>query len=115
MYNDIQEDLRYRFIPYIQLHEFEGLLFNNIEVFYSQIPSNDIINKLELENIFHDYENPEMINNGRETSPSHRLMRIIRGYNKIVYGDILASAIGLNRMRNKSPRFNQWIQKLEDI
>lgn len=43
MYNDIQEDLRYRFIPYIQLHEFEGLLFNNIEVFYSQIPSNDII------------------------------------------------------------------------
>jgi len=115
MYNDIQEGLRYRFIPYIQLHEFEGLLFNNIEVFYSQIPSNDIINKLELENIFHDYENPEMINNGRETSPSHRLMRIIRGYNKIVYGDILASAIGLNRMRNKSPRFNQWIQKLEDI
>lgn len=46
-----------------------------------------------------NYENPEMINNGRETSPSHRLMRIIRGYNKIVYGDILASAIGLNRMR----------------
>lgn len=115
MYNDIREDLRYRFIPYIQLHEFEGLLFNDIEVFYSQIPLNDIINRPELEKIFQDYENPEMINNGRETSPSHRLMRIIRGYNKIVYGDILANTIGLHRMRNKSPRFNQWIQKLEDI
>jgi hypothetical protein len=32
----IDESIRYRFIPYMQLHEFEGLLFNNIEVFLSK-------------------------------------------------------------------------------
>lgn len=115
MFKDVEESLRYRFIPYLQLHEFEGLLFNNIDVFYNLFPLNDIVGKTELEDIFRCYDNPEMINNSRETSPSHRLERIIRGYNKIVYGDILAEAIGLHNMRNKSPRFNQWITRLEQL
>ena len=115
MCNDISEDLRYRFIPYLQLHEFEGLLFNDIDIIYSQIPPDAIVNKTELEKTFADYDNPEMINNNRSTSPSHRLERIIKGYNKVVYGDILAEAIGLIRIRSKSPRFNNWISILENI
>ncbi len=115
MLGDLNEELRYRFIPYLQLHEFEGLLFNDINIIYNQIPPNDIADKRELEKTFEDYDNPEMINNTRETSPSHRLERIIKGYNKVVYGDILAEAIGLHRIRNKSPRFNNWISKLESI
>ena len=115
MLDDISEELRYRFIPYIQLHEFEGLLFNNIGVFLEQIPPTDLIGKTELEKTFADYDNPELINNSKETSPSHRLERIIKGYNKVVYGDILAEAIGLSKIRNKSPRFNRWVKKLESI
>jgi Domain of unknown function (DUF4276) len=115
MFDDLDKDVSYRFIPYLQLHEFEGLLFNDINIIYSQIPPNDIVGKRELEKTFEDYDNPEMINNARETSPSHRLERIIKGYNKVVYGDILAEAIGLHRIRNKSPRFNEWINKLESI
>ena len=38
MLESIEDSLRYRFIPYLQLHEFEGLLFNSIDVFYEQIP-----------------------------------------------------------------------------
>ncbi|MDA3911915.1 MAG: DUF4276 family protein [Bacteroidales bacterium] len=56
-----------------------------------------------------------MINNNRETSPSHRLERIILGYNKIIYGNILAEAIGLDKIRAKSPRFNEWVKKLEEL
>ena len=37
------------------------------------------------------------------------------GYNKVVYGDILSEAIGLERIREKSPRFHQWITCLENI
>ncbi|AFC26127.1 hypothetical protein SGRA_3402 [Saprospira grandis str. Lewin] len=33
MKNDIPDPLNQNFIPYYQLHEFEGLLFNNIETF----------------------------------------------------------------------------------
>lgn len=115
MFESVREDIRHRFIPYLQLHEFEGLLFNDIDIIYSQIPPGDIVSRVELEQTFADYNNPEMINNNRETSPSHRLERIIKGYNKVVYGDILSEAIGLLRIRDKSPRFNSWITKLENI
>ena len=115
MLNDIDPALQHRFIPYLQLHEFEGLLFNDIDVIYNQIPAADIVGKAELEKTFADYANPEMINNNRETSPSHRLTRIIRGYNKVVYGDILSEAIGLTRIRAKSPRFNSWITTIENL
>jgi hypothetical protein len=99
----------------MQLHEFEGLLFNDINIFHQQIPSADLIGLSELEKTFQDYDNPEMINNHKQTSPSHRLKRIISGYNKIVYGDILAEAIGLDRIRQKSPRFNKWISLMENL
>lgn len=114
MHQDIVDDsLRCRFIPYIQLHEFEGLLFNDINVFYDQIPPNELVGADELKATFSEYDNPEMINNDRKTSPSHRLERIILGDNKIVYGNILAESIGLSRIREKSPRFNNWLNILE--
>jgi hypothetical protein len=115
MKNNIDDNLRHRFIPYMQLHEFEGLLFNDISIFYEQIPKRDLIGVEELKKTFSDYNNPEMINDTRETSPSHRLKRIIAGYNKVVYGEILAKEIGLHRIRQKSPRFNNWINHLENI
>lgn len=115
MLESIEDSLRFRFIPYLQLHEFEGLLFNDIDIFYEQIPPKELVGIEELTQTFQQYSNPEMINNNRETSPSHRLERIILGYNKIVYGNILAEAIGLDKIKAKSPRFNEWIKKLEKI
>lgn len=115
MLQSIDPEFQHRFIPYLQLHEFEGLLFNDIQVIKSQIPPEDIVGMEELEKTFADYPNPEMINNTKATSPSHRLERIISGYNKVVYGDIISEAIGLERIRQKSPRFNNWITQLENI
>ncbi|UZO80195.1 DUF4276 family protein [Aquimarina sp. ERC-38] len=115
MLMDIDKTYRFRYIPYLQLHEFEGLLFNEINVFHEQILPNELVGLKELEDIFIKYDNPEMINNKRETSPSHRLQRIINGYNKVVYGNILAESIGLEKIRNKSPRFNEWLNKIEQI
>lgn len=116
MKNDIKESVRHRFIPYLQLHEFEGLLFNEINIFYEQVPKNELIGIAELKQTFKDYpDNPEMINNNPETSPSHRLKRIISGYNKVLYGHYFAEAIGLNRIRNKSRRFNEWLNNIENI
>ena len=39
----IDDALRYRFMPYIQLHEFEGLLFNDINIFYEQVPKEELV------------------------------------------------------------------------
>ena len=52
MSEDIDETVRYRYIPYLQLHEFEGLLFNDIDIFYDQIPKNELVGIDELINIF---------------------------------------------------------------
>ena len=112
MKEDINDTLRHRFIPYIQLHEFEGLLFNNIQIFYDQVPKEELVGEPELKKTFADYDNPEMINNNRETSPSHRLKRIIKGYNKPLYGHYFAEAIGIEKIKAKSPRFNQWIENI---
>ena len=115
MKEEVEDTLRYRFFPYIQLHEFEALLFNEKDIFYINIPKEDIVNKEELDSTFNEYKNPEMINDIRESSPSHRLARIISGYDKIVHGCILAEAIGLDKMREKSPHFHEWLSKIEQL
>jgi hypothetical protein len=112
---DIDKDTGHRLVPYIQLHEFEGLLFNDMTVFTSQIPESDFINKNELFQTIEQNPNPELINDTPNNAPSYRLKRLIKGYNKIVYGAILASQIGLTKIRAKSPRFNDWVCKLENI
>lgn len=115
MKEDIADAINHRFIPYLQLHEFEGLLFNDIQLFYDQVPISELVGIEELKKTFADYENPEMINNNRDTSPSHRLKRIIKGYNKSLYGHYFAEAIGIAKIRAKSPRFNNWIENIITI
>lgn len=115
MKEDIEDSIRYRFIPYIQLHEFEGLLFCEKDVFDQIIPKEDLIGHEELEETFASYSNPEMINSHKETSPSHRLARIIRGYSKVVYGNIIAESIGLSKIKTKCSHFNNWINTLLSI
>lgn len=112
MRNSINQN---RFIPYIQLHEFEGLLFNNIDIFDQNFNPSELNTRQELVNILNTYPNPELINDSPLTAPSKRLERIITGYSKIVFGSILAEEIGLNNIRAKSPRFHNWIDILENI
>lgn len=109
---DIEINLRSRFIPYIQLHEFEGLLFSDISVFPNNFTKNELDFSL-LETAVKSAHTPEEINNGPNTAPSERLKRAIKGYDKIVYGSCLASDIGLKTIREKCILFNEWIEKLE--
>jgi hypothetical protein len=112
MKNDLHENLRHRFLPYVQLHEFEGLLFNNIRVFRKRF-SDKVANFEKLENIINNNPNPESINDGKDSAPSIRLENLIEGYDKVIDGAILAHEIGLANIRSKCPRFNAWIETLE--
>ena len=104
-----------RYITYIQLHEFEGLLFNNIAIFDQNFNPSELSSREELVQILYLYPNPELINDSSITAPSKRLKKIISGYSKIVYGSILAEDIGLDNIRQKSPRFHNWLNILENI
>lgn len=111
----IHDDLRFRFIPYLQLHEFEGLLFNDTEIFRSQLSGSELDHIDKLEHIINQYPNPELINDHKDTAPSKRLESLINGYRKTIHGPILAEAIGLQKIRAKCPRFDAWVTKLENI
>lgn len=115
MIDSIPGEIRNRFIPYIQLHEFEGLLFSDISVIENEFEESEFSDYAYLTETISTFENPEMINDGRKTAPSKRLDRIIIGYNKPVYGSLLAEAIGLQKIREKCPRFNAWIAVLENV
>lgn len=115
MLSGIDPTLRHRFIPYIQLHEFEGLLFSNIEIFLLNFEEHEFKDLSYLKSTVADEENPEMINDGTLTAPSKRLKRILSSYDKIVYGSLIAQEIGLEKIREKCIGFNNWIEKLESI
>jgi hypothetical protein len=106
----IKEDIAfYNFIPYIQKHEFEALLFaDNIgfESFYTEKIST------ETKNIITNYANPEEINASAETAPSKRLKNIIADYNKVVDGNMIALEIGIEKILEKCPRFRSWVEKI---
>lgn len=112
MLQDIDPNLRQRFVPYIQLHEFEGLLFSDISVFRNNFTSEEL-NFSILEEAISSFNSPEEINNSPATAPSERLKKAIKGYDKVVYGACLASDIGLNKIREKCTLFNDWINRIE--
>lgn len=112
MTKDMQDILRSRFVPYIQLHEYEGLLFSDISAFKNNF-SNKECNFQAIESAIKDFSTPEEINNGPDTAPSVRLKKAIKGYEKVLYGGSLAYDIGLSTIRKRCPLFNQWIECLE--
>lgn len=115
MLSDIPAQFQHRFIPYIQLHEFEGLLFCDINVFDNGFEENEFLDYNYLVQTINDNQNPELINDSSITAPSKRLLKIIKDYSKITHGCLIAQDIGINKMRAKCPRFNKWIDDLEHI
>ena len=98
-----------RFIPYIQLHEFEALLFSAIDGFNEYFDQNIVA---QLQAIIDDFDNPEDINSSPENAPSKRLLRIIQEYDKVMYGNIVALEICIIKILDKCPRFRNWVKTL---
>lgn len=98
-----------RFFSYIQLHEFEALLFSNNKGFESYFTENDA---RQTSAIIAAYENPEEINSSPEGAPSKRLLNIKPDYNKVLEGNLIALEIGLNTILDRCPRYAQWISRI---
>ena len=110
---DISDD---RFIPYLQLHEFEALLLSNPRELEAQFPDrrNEICRLIKMAASF---ESPELINDGTDTAPSKRIIHEIPEYEsmKASAGPIVAEGIGLNILRSKCPHFGEWLGALEAL
>ena len=101
------------FIPYAQLHEFEALLFSCPHTLVKHFHKPTALP--ELQHLINSVDNPEQINNSYETKPSKRLEYFFAGYAKGLHGVPVAVGIGLGSIREKCPRFNAWITRLEQL
>ncbi len=106
----MSKDIGYadRFIPYIQQHEFEALLFASNagfeKFFLSAAP--------QTAEIIRKYPNPEDINTHPDTAPSKRLLHILPAYDKVLDGNIVALEVGLPRILAQCPRFRTWTERI---
>ena len=107
--NDISDC---RFVPYIQLHEFEALLFSNSRGFAEYFDEAQCQQTLK---IIEEFPNPEDINNNPSTAPSKRLLKIKPNYQKVLEGNLIAIEVGINDMLKRCPRFAAWVNKLAEI
>ena len=113
----LREDVSdHRFIPYIQLHEFEALLFSCPRKLEAQFYDHcdEIQRLIEMASAF---DSPELIDDGRDTAPSKRIAGEIPEYGsrKASAGPIVAEKIGLPALRSKCRHLGEWINRLEAI
>jgi hypothetical protein len=108
-----------KFTPYIQMHEFEALIYSNPRIIadHMGVPAAEG----DVQDILRQYGgDPERIDDGPETAPSKRLMDISerhlrRSYHKGRDGIRLVGDIGLARLREACPRFDEWLKTLEAL
>lgn len=117
MTQDINIDIVKKVIPYVQMYEFEGLIFSNPSILSSELIHKDKNLSVEdwANNILVDFENnPEKINNSEQTAPSKRLMKYTN-YTKTTHGPNIAYKIGLAEIREKCKGFDKWLKTIENL
>ena len=103
-----------RVLAYAQRHEFEGLLFSNVDAFANSINATEQA-VMGLRSIRAGFATPEDINDDQETAPSKRIGAVLRRYHKVRDGLLVAQTMGMDVMLAECPRFSGWVQKLESL
>lgn len=105
-----------RFLPYLQLHEFEALLFadpihteNWLKLDHPTLQTG------ALAAIRQNYKTPEEINDSRHTAPSKRITDLCPSYQKIADGVLILEELTLPVIRRECPHFSAWLTKLEGL
>jgi hypothetical protein len=105
-----------RFIPYLQLHEYETMLLADPTVFEYVIDNcGKAISKLQ--ELINNFSSLEEIDDGPHSAPSKRIINLIPSYKglKRQLGPELAELIGLATIRRKCPHVDYWLKQLEAI
>ena len=94
---------RRRFLPFVVMHEFEGLLFSDCEAFARGVGQDALADPLQ--EIRDQFDTPEDINDSPITAPSKRVEALIPGYAKPLFGNLAALEIGLETITTACPHF----------
>ena len=103
-----------RFIPYVQVHEFEAIILTKPDCFLEWFEGREKqVDSLKAE--CEQFKTPEEIDQGQQTHPKARIKKYIPDYQEKVDGPVLAKFIGLDEIKKKCPHFAQWLSILEKL
>jgi hypothetical protein len=102
-----------RFVPYVVMHEFEGLLFSDCDAFARGIGKKSLSH--DFQEIRDEFDTPEEINDSPHTAPSKRVKLLLPSYDKPLFANVAALEIGLAKIREQCPQFGQWLTTLERL
>ena len=105
-----------RFIPHIQLHEYEAYLFSDISILLRYYGGQErAIGKLA--EVADGLDSPELIDDGPHTAPSKRIIQHLPRYesDKSTVGVQAAAELGLPRIRRRCPHFDGWLDRLQKL
>lgn len=115
-YNAVSCD---RFVPYIQLHEYEALVFCGLDYLSQMYEGCESGIKRLKSDLLVVNNNPELINDRPDTAPSKRIIKAIEGdgrthfiYDKPKAGKFVAQKVGIDELCKKCVHFNEWIVNL---
>jgi len=100
-----------RFLPFVVMHEFEGLLFSDCQAFAEAIARQELAQSFQ--SIRQQFATPEEINDSPVTAPSKRVEELVSGYEKLLFGTLAALRMGLATIRRECPHFKDWLERLE--
>ena len=100
----------HNFIPNLLVHEYEALLFAQINAFEQWVDNDKILDPLKR---ICNTTSPEDINDDPKTAPSKRILAVWQGYQKTFHGPLIACDIGLDVIRNACPHFDEWLKEIE--
>lgn len=104
-----------RFVPYLQVHELEALLFAGPGALAECLGQAALA--AEFQRIVDEAGGCELIDDSPETAPSKRLERLFPRYKKgkgqRAHAPVAVAKIGLEAIRGACPRFSQWLRRLE--
>jgi hypothetical protein len=103
-----------RFVPYIQLHEFEALILADPKQLDWEFLEHDRPIQRLIDMVAKEGGNPELIDDGEHTAPSKRIIAEIAEYagNKATSGPLVAGKIGMATLLERCQHFAEWIDGL---
>ncbi len=106
---------RENFIAYVQVHDFEALLFADPAATAQAFGQPELDGWMS--EILRECGAPEAINSRPELGPAHRLIGLAPKYDgaKAFLGPAAASKAGLAKLREQCPRFARWIARIEAL
>lgn len=102
-----------RFLPHVVLHETESWVFAAAEQLGDWVDDPSLAQELKRQ--ADRAGGPENVNDGPETAPSKRILKLHPRYVKTQDGPVAVMDLGLPALRAACPHFDRWITNLLDL